>query len=1179
MTLQFVLGKASFDHQSKMISKLNNDMKENPEDKFFYLVPNHVKFDSEVEVLKGLADPNARTSAQNKVQIFSFSRMAWYFLRNTPEYQRQRITAAGINMLLYQIIADHQSELILFQQEVAYPGFINQVAQEIREIELGNISPEDLQNILKNKKTGFSNDLVDKLHDFAIIYSDFVKRVTNRYFDNNTVLNLLNQYFNDHDIARYHFYISGFSKLNAQEFLLVSTLIKRSAQVTISLVLDKAYPVELPEAANLFYQSAKLFLKLYKFASEAKVPYLPVEFADKSATGTDLAKLENYWVQSNNAQAKITNEKLTENSIEIYKTDNPYSELNRVAAQIHRLVANGSFRYFDFLILTRHLDSYQNVIQPIFEAQDIPFFEDIQKSMVNHPLVEFLGALFDIGFPQDSKNKYRHDDVMRLLKTELILPKTENGYLAKDQYRNDLALAENLALKNGYDGSRWIQKVDWQYVWLNDAQDNVVVTDEDKQISKQINVIRHLIKDTLPPFYKKISRAKNNQEAAAILYQFLDEAGVIDQLQIIRKNAIDNSDLVFANQIEQVWGTFCSLLDENVAILGQNKFDPNEFWSLLYSGFQAATYSSIPSTLDQVTISESGMVQSNHYKVTFMIGSDDENMPAVTENQNLFGDDDVEQISQKLNKNQFLSDPAQQVMAFEPYLNYLAFMTATDKLIFSFNAAGQDSSSRQISPYLNRIADHFGLKINHFAATAKDNLAVLPYVGAKRATLHSLIQVCQDAYSRNVLPSDSWTFIYHKLNDDRQFVDLLDILIHSITYKNAPQPLSAESVNIIYPKNLNISISQLESYYQNPYEYFLKYGLKLQERDEFELSSASKGTFYHEALDLIVKQIKNQNIDLANLDEKDIPELVAENVAKMMQGENKYQYAILGSSSRMKFLADQLEKTVQEMVKILKFQAQTTPMRPQTTEKVFGQPGKDTLKGISFRLDDGRFVNVRGRIDRIDSMTANNKRYFGIVDYKSGNRNFEYNQAYSGVSMQLLTYLDVLRKNLPALSPDDQNFLAGVLYMHISNPKIDGRKLSNSDSLFKEEMKAHKYNGLLLNDNDLLANLDPKIIGSSEIFPYRFAKTKGTYSGDLIKLNDLQGFLAHNEMLIKKAAENILDGKIDLFPYQDNDKSAMQYTPYKSVMNFDPLLSENRYNDISKLDKSEILKLIRKEQQ
>ncbi|MCG4779007.1 hypothetical protein L0P10_19205, partial [Eggerthella lenta] len=77
-----------------------------------------------------------------------------------------------------------------------------------------------------------------------------------------------------------------------------------------------------------------------------------------------------------------------------------------------------------------------------------------------------------------------------------------------------------------------------------------------------------------------------------------------------------------------VWQVFCNLLDEYVQILGQQQpFLIDEFADLLMAGFEAAQYSQIPSTLDQVVISETGIVQTTTRKVVFMMGATSDVMP------------------------------------------------------------------------------------------------------------------------------------------------------------------------------------------------------------------------------------------------------------------------------------------------------------------------------------------------------------------------------------------------------------------------------------------------------------------------------------------------------------------------------------------------------------------------
>lgn len=78
MKLKFILGKAQTNKQALLLTDLKQQIAQNPHDQFVWIVPNHLKFESEVGVLKALKT-QTNVFATNQVQIFSFSRLAWFF--------------------------------------------------------------------------------------------------------------------------------------------------------------------------------------------------------------------------------------------------------------------------------------------------------------------------------------------------------------------------------------------------------------------------------------------------------------------------------------------------------------------------------------------------------------------------------------------------------------------------------------------------------------------------------------------------------------------------------------------------------------------------------------------------------------------------------------------------------------------------------------------------------------------------------------------------------------------------------------------------------------------------------------------------------------------------------------------------------------------------------------------
>lgn len=83
-------------------------------------------------------------------------------------------------------------------------------------------------------------------------------------------------------------------------------------------------------------------------------------------------------------------------------------------------------------------------------------------------------------------------------------------------------------------------------------------------------------------------------------------------------------------------------------------------------------------------------------------------------------------------------------------------------------------------------------------------------------------------------------------------------LTSSLTYTNDVGKLSSELAQKLYGEHLFVSVSQLETYYRNPFEYFLRYGLRLRVRPEFAMTPADTGSLDHATLDQVFKNSRNK---------------------------------------------------------------------------------------------------------------------------------------------------------------------------------------------------------------------------------------------------------------------------------------------------------------------------------
>lgn len=1192
MSLQFVLGSAKFDHREMMVRQLVKAMTAQPQAQFFYLVPNHVKFDTEVDVLNRLSRAFAQPDlyAQSQVQIFSFTRLAWYLMKNEAAYQVPRLSAAGIDMLLYRILRRHQDELRLFGGEVSQTGFITQLAKEVNELQVANLQPEDVARLAETTTVG---DLQAKLHDLAIVYTDFIEVTAGKYLKPADLLAQLNAYLRHQDLHGTHIYLEQFTQLSSQEQGLITTMLERGADVTISLVLDHKITDQVPENGTLFYQSGRLYYRLYQYARARQIPVFNDLHATKLRVSAGLVALDNYW--RGEPQAGDGREPLNRN-VHVMRADSRQNELAQVGRKIRAMVATkhenaaDDYHYRDFLIMTRHLDSYKTMLAPTLQQLEIPYFVDLQRSMADHPLVELIGALFEL-----EENQYQYRDIMRILKTELILPLVDGKPMDRKAYRQAVDLTENFVLKSGYSGRRWTQRADWEYFELTEG-DAGVETDKNAGIAKQINLIHQFVAKTFPPFFKALSAANDGRSAATVLVDFLTRQGVTQQLLAWRDAALERQDVAAAAEPEQTWQTFCQMLDEYVAILGDEPFAPEDFLALLQAGFEGASYSQIPSTLDQVLVSESGMVQSQDRKVVFMIGATDLVMPDRIMTNNLLSDVDKSTMQPALNElgsDHFLTDSAVVQLGNESFLNYTAFLSAREHLFFSTPLKDDQETDLNWSNYVVRIIRHFNLQERtYLTAPDPESEEVRPFVSTKRRTISHVIQVYRDVLTTNadhnqtgsalIKPAPVWVWLRRQLTRDPEFGPLAERLLAGLSYRNLPVNLTEENVTSLYGNQIYTSISKLEEFYRNRYAYFLKYGLKLRERDVFELSAASTGEFFHAVLDGLIKAIRADQVPLASVADQALGQYL-ETVTKRVL--DQPQFTILTSSNRMAYIQRQLISTVRQIAFAIRNQSKQSAAQPVQTEVLFGNVGKEHgLKALDFQIDATHSVHVRGKIDRLDEIQVADQRYLGIVDYKSSQHKFNFGEAYYGLAMQMLTYLDAVLHNETAIVGDQDAAiqLAGALYMHIKNPVL---KPKDVNAGFEEALlKENKYRGILVDDPTLLDHLDSELqtaTGTSKVYPFR-RKKDGTYSGgisqSLVTNAQLERLLRHNSQLIVAAAKDIFDGKIDLNPIRLNDKTtALQYSPYLAIMQFDAMLPENNYNDLQPLKPAEVLAKLKAE--
>lgn len=1189
MSLRFILGDGRCDHEQAILDAANAWL-EKPQTEVFFLVPNYNKFEREREILQALKQGTG-DFASIRAQVYSFHRLAWFYLQQTGWLSKTAITDTGATMILRKILLDLEEELILFRGEINKPGFIQQLLSLYQEMQTSNIATEDLH--LGGTMNRSNGEDALKFSELALIFQRFELEMVTRELQVEQPLALLTRYLqqgskpneltNDRpDLSESLFIISGFSAFSTQEQSVLKELMKQG-HVVVDLLLDHGYPQELPSPLDLFYESGRSYHQLFLDARTENIAiYLDQKLSPSEAQQVTLEKaaayneVESFWRKTQN-QLHYQQQQSVSPYLEMWKVGNPEEEVRQIAAKIRALISEqkgAKLRYRDIQVLTLQPEIYHQYIPTIFKEYEIPFYIDEEQLMAQHPLVEFLNAFFacaDYGF--------RLNDIFRLLRTELYLPpafqQQEDWLAARDAFRQLVDITENQALAHNFQGKDWTRERDWLLVDYTLTGENASGIAE---LTDYTNQLRRYFRQDIFGSLKNIQETKTNREAAGALYQFLLSAGVEQQLIHWRDQAISQGKLEQARNHEQTWQALIDLLDEFVAIYGDDPFEQSLFEEVLMTGLENLTFGKIPTAIDQVNINRFDLVRPRQAKITFVPGLNETVLPRRIENKTLLTNEERQHLNQLFAGEKYLRDTIIESSAKEPFLFYAILLSSTDKLYLSYACNFDTQQNIKLSPYLARLLEWLDVSLQDrgILSLTSDPEA---YVGTYRGLIYQLNNLSQQARKeRQNLPAQWQRFKQALLHSPEKQLALR--VFESQTHQNIPVPLSQDKAVALYGPSIYSSISQLETFYQCEYKYFVSYGLRLKEREIYGLNSAMTGEFFHDALDRFVKVLISENISLTQLTMDQRLQFV-EKVLQEIFGE--VRYTLLSSSARMNFIRYQLGKTIQRVAWALTKQGQKMHFSPQKTEVLFGQiAGAQGINGIELPLSSGGKLHVRGKIDRVDAAKTEEEQWLSVVDYKSSSREFDLTEAYYGLAMQLITYLDVALNDAVQLVGTENVRPAGAYYLHVHDPVLDGQKSSE-----EERLKQFKYDGLFLDEPSLFPLLDHELSDSSNsaVFPIRKDKS-GTYQKTPQAKNkfyteeEIRLLRQHNRKNMQQGAEKLLSGEIALNPsYKLKDKKrACEFCPFRSICDFDVMLQENNYHRLENLSKEEVLQRLKEEE-
>ena len=148
-----------------------------------------------------------------------------------------------------------------------------------------------------------------------------------------------------------------------------------------------------------------------------------------------------------------------------------------------------------------------------------------------------------------------------------------------------------------------------------------------------------------------------------------------------------------------------------------------------------------------------------------------------------------------------------------------------------------------------------------------------------------------------------------------------------------------------------------------------------------------------------------------------------------------YGATVLYSSARNEYAITRMERVLTRTVLTLQNHLKKGVFTPEQYEMSFQYA--DKLESIHVTLSPQEKMHLQGRIDRIDVAEDEDYVYVKVIDYKSGNKQFDLAALYYGLQLQLVVYLNAAVEMEAHKHPDKEIVPAALLFYHVDDPTVE----------------------------------------------------------------------------------------------------------------------------------------------
>lgn len=1138
MSLQLVLGSSGSGKSTYVFNDIIERSIKDEKKHFFVLVPDQFTMETQMELVKR----HPRGGILN-IDVLSFSRLAYRIFEETGAGKEMVLDDTGKSLVLRRVAEELKEEVPVLGSNLKKIGYIHEVKSAISEFMQYGIDAKKLKRMLEySKKRG---GLHGKLKDLGTLYEGFLEYIHQRYITTEEIYSLLANELEKSNIIRDSVIVmDGFTGFTPIQNQVIEKLLRLSEEVIMTVTMDEKETAKGDLSGQLFSLSHKTIVQMEKIAKGASVeikPYIWVKQENKRfKNAPNIAHLEkNIFRYPYEIKTEVPKE------IKVFETKNVEVEVKNTCKQIRKLLQEG-YCYRDIAVVVSDLGAYSSQIEESFGEYEIPIFLDQTRAITLNPFIEYLRATIQI-----LVKNYSYETMFHYLRSGML-----------DYDRETIDKLENYCLAGGIKGKRA-----WSTLFCNSYGKKIKSNDEEK-IEKirieldELNNARNQIVNSLSVFKSGKQKVKNQ---VSQLYDFIVNNETQKKLKVYEESFAKMQDKSKEKEYAQIYRLVMDLLDQIVSLLGEEVLSWEEFGQILDAGFGEIEVGIIPQNVDTVVVGDMERTRLKQVKALFFLGMNDGKIPKQSSVGGMLSDIDREFLAE--GEFELAPTPRQQMFIQKFYL-YLNLTKPSHKLFLSYTKQSGDGKAMKPSYFIGGIQKIFpNLQTERieefewdFMLTVEEGrtLGARLLDGAKRGTLSE----------RQVSLMNALLKVLQEVSGTKPWVeDLLD----SVFFHYEEKRLSREAAKILYGTVLKSSVSRLEKMASCAYAHFLQYGLELFEREEYSFKAVDMGNVFHGVLEMFARNLAKNNYTWMDfpLDEgREILKNALESYAI------DYGNTILFSTARNAYMKDKMERILMRTIEILQYQLQKGKFTPRNFEVSFSS--LQDLDAVSVSLNDQEKMYLQGRIDRIDTYEKEDNVYVKILDYKSGEQQFQLASFYHGLQLQLVVYLNAAMELKRKQFPDKKIIPGAFGYYHVTDPLVDGWEGITEEELQKEIKKQLRVAGFVNDNPEVIEGIDCDKDGTSDVYELEYKKD-GTLSSrsHVMTREQIEVLQKYANIKVASIGNEIMEGNIAIHPSSSGNKEACTYCNYKEVCGFDLSLSGFSKKECLEMDVEEVWKNIR----